>query len=140
MAASSRARPGSSPVAVPAFVAVAAGAVPGPARPGSGAPETGCGVQYPLPEDSLPTLSLPGFRAPRTSGPEAGGAVTREAAIAALVGSRLADVERALIEATLERHGGAVARAALILGVSPSTLYRKCAGWAEAMGGGRRPR
>lgn len=72
--------------------------------------------------------------------PDDGGAVTPEAPIAAMVGSHLADLGRALIDAMLERRGGAVARAALILGICPSTLWRKCAAWAEAVGVTRRPR
>lgn len=46
-----------------------------------------------------------------------------------LVGLRLAEAERRLIEATLARHGGSVPRAARVLEVSPSTLYRKIEAW-----------
>lgn len=46
-----------------------------------------------------------------------------------LIGQTLAEAERRLIEATLERHGGSVPQAARMLDVSPSTLYRKIAGW-----------
>ncbi len=49
--------------------------------------------------------------------------------VRALVGARLADVERELIEATIVACGGSVPRAARILDVSPSTLYRKREGW-----------
>lgn len=52
-----------------------------------------------------------------------------ERAIDALVGSSLAVVERALIEATIERCGGSVPRAARILELSPSTIYRKLETW-----------
>ena len=56
-------------------------------------------------------------------------------AVAALSGLTLAQVERLLIEGGIERLGGSVPRAALMLGVSPSTLYRKIASWnAEAAG------
>lgn len=48
-----------------------------------------------------------------------------------LLGRPLAEVERAVIEATLARHGGSVPRAARVLEVSPSTLYRKIEGWAK---------
>ena len=43
----------------------------------------------------------------------------------------LAEVERRVIEATLARHGGSVPRAARVLAVSPSTLYRKIEAWAR---------
>jgi DNA-binding NtrC family response regulator len=46
-----------------------------------------------------------------------------------LVGLTLAEAERRLIEATLARHGGSIPRAARVLDVSPSTLYRKMEGW-----------
>ncbi|MFN6924697.1 MAG: sigma-54-dependent transcriptional regulator [Tabrizicola sp.] len=46
-----------------------------------------------------------------------------------LVGLTLAEAERLLIEATLARHGGSIPRAARVLDVSPSTLYRKIEGW-----------
>jgi two-component system, repressor protein LuxO len=59
-------------------------------------------------------------------------------AVSALSGLTLAQVERLLIEAGIDRLGGSVPRAALMLGVSPSTLYRKIASWnaegAEAAG------
>jgi len=46
-----------------------------------------------------------------------------------LIGRPLAEIERAVIEATLARHGGSVPRAARVLEMSPSTLYRKIEGW-----------
>ncbi len=46
-----------------------------------------------------------------------------------LIGRPLAEIERMVIEATLAREGGSVPRAAAVLGVSPSTLYRKLAAW-----------
>jgi DNA-binding NtrC family response regulator len=46
-----------------------------------------------------------------------------------LIGRPLAEIERAVIEATLTRHGGSVPRAARVLELSPSTLYRKIEGW-----------
>ncbi len=51
--------------------------------------------------------------------------------IQALVGSRLADVERELIEATIRSCGGSIPKAARVLDVSPSTLYRKRQAWSE---------
>jgi DNA-binding NtrC family response regulator len=41
----------------------------------------------------------------------------------------LAEIERLVIEAVLGRHGGSVPKAARVLEVSPSTLYRKLEGW-----------
>jgi len=52
-------------------------------------------------------------------------------ALEALIGKPLAEVERMVIEATLARHGGSVPRAARVLDLSPSTLYRKLEGWAR---------
>jgi DNA-binding NtrC family response regulator len=49
-----------------------------------------------------------------------------------LVGAPLSRVEREFIEATIESCGGSIPRAAKVLEVSPSTLYRKREGWARA--------
>jgi two-component system, repressor protein LuxO len=46
-----------------------------------------------------------------------------------LIGLPLAEAERRLIEATLARHGGSIPKAARVLDVSPSTLYRKIEAW-----------
>ncbi len=48
-----------------------------------------------------------------------------------LVGAALAQVEREFIEATIEACEGSIPRAARILEVSPSTLYRKREGWTK---------
>ncbi len=48
----------------------------------------------------------------------------------ALVGLTLAEAERRLIEATLAQYGGSIPKAARVLDVSPSTLYRKIEAWA----------
>ena len=47
-----------------------------------------------------------------------------------LVGRTLADVERELIEATIDHCGGSIPKAAHILDVSASTIYRKREAWA----------
>ncbi len=47
-----------------------------------------------------------------------------------LVGRTLADVERELIEATIQHCGGSIPKAAHILDVSASTIYRKREAWA----------
>ena len=49
-----------------------------------------------------------------------------------LIGMTLAEIEQTIIEATLARHGGSVPKAARVLDISPSTLYRKIEGWAKA--------
>ncbi|WP_078522504.1 sigma-54 dependent transcriptional regulator [Thioclava sp. F28-4] len=41
----------------------------------------------------------------------------------------LAEIERAAIEAAIKRHDGSIPRAALELGVAPSTIYRKRDAW-----------
>ena len=58
----------------------------------------------------------------------ASGSSTR-ARVELLVGTPLADVERELIEATIAHCDGSIPRAAKILAVSPSTLYRKLESW-----------
>ncbi len=54
------------------------------------------------------------------------------ATAAITLGCALAEIERRVIEATLERQGGSVPRAARVLEISPSTLYRKIEGWAKS--------
>ncbi|MFT3972623.1 MAG: sigma-54 dependent transcriptional regulator [Amaricoccus sp.] len=49
--------------------------------------------------------------------------------IAALVGTPMADVERELIEATIAHCDGSIPRAARMLELSPSTIYRKLESW-----------
>ncbi|HVH02845.1 MAG TPA: sigma-54 dependent transcriptional regulator [Amaricoccus sp.] len=59
------------------------------------------------------------------------GPSTRER-VELLVGTPLADVERELIEATIAHCDGSIPRAAKVLAVSPSTLYRKLESWTGA--------
>ncbi len=66
--------------------------------------------------------------APAVAPPAATGADTRPEA---LVGKTLAEIERAVIEATIRAEGGSVPRAARVLDVSPSTLYRKREAWTK---------
>lgn len=96
---------------------------------------------------TAPTHAVSGFAEPEPpSGPRAlpgsppgpgdaaaGGAAETAPAesVEALVGLPLATVERALIEATIRSCGGSLPRAAKVLGVSPSTLYRKRAAWHD---------
>ncbi len=49
--------------------------------------------------------------------------------IVPLVGLSLAEVERELIEATIAHCDGSIPRAARVLELSPSTVYRKLEGW-----------
>jgi two-component system, repressor protein LuxO len=70
--------------------------------------------------DALPTMP----DLPRTLKP-----VPDLPATETLVGLTLAEAERRLIEATMARHGGSIPKAARVLDVSPSTLYRKIEGW-----------
>ena len=52
-----------------------------------------------------------------------------EMTLRGLVGATLADVEREFIEITIEECDGSIPRAARVLDVSPSTLYRKREAW-----------
>ena len=49
-----------------------------------------------------------------------------------LLGRPLAEVERMVIEATLARFDGSVPKAARVLELSPSTLYRKIEAWSKS--------
>ncbi|MEL7463699.1 MAG: sigma-54 dependent transcriptional regulator [Pseudomonadota bacterium] len=48
-----------------------------------------------------------------------------------LVGSTMAEIEREFIEATIRSVGGSIPKAAQILDLSPSTIYRKREAWAK---------
>ena len=48
-----------------------------------------------------------------------------------LIGRPLAEIERLVVIATLARHGGSVPKAARVLDLSPSTLYRKLESWGK---------
>jgi len=70
-------------------------------------------------------------RAPGPAAPGAGAGDELATAADAFVGRPLAEVERLVIEATIRACGGSLPKAARVLGVSPSTLYRKRAGWTD---------
>ncbi len=53
----------------------------------------------------------------------------RPGSLDAMIGRSLAEIERAAIEATLAHCDGSVPRAARMLALSPSTLYRKLEAW-----------
>jgi len=84
----------------------------------------------------LPPELLSGAGAPHVAEPVAQipvarglpGPTTRER-VARLIGTPLADVERELIEATIDHCEGSIPRAARMLAVSPSTIYRKLESW-----------
>lgn len=76
------------------------------------------------------TLALTGELPPLS--PSTAPAFPDRLGLADLIGLPLAEIERRVIEETLARHGGSVPRAARVLEVSPSTLYRKIEGWGKA--------
>ena len=59
------------------------------------------------------------------------GVAAAELDLDAVLGRPLAEVERLVIEATLARFNGSVPKAARVLDLSPSTLYRKIEAWAK---------
>lgn len=65
--------------------------------------------------------SLPIVQSSDTSDPE----------LEDLLGRPLAEVERIVVQATLVRYGGSVPKAARVLEISPSTLYRKMENWSK---------
>lgn len=56
-------------------------------------------------------------------------AVAPGLAIDSLIGRTMAEIERLVIEETIARHGGSVSKAARVLDLSPSTIYRKLEAW-----------
>ncbi len=52
-----------------------------------------------------------------------------------LIGKPLWEIERIVIEETIAAHGGSIPRAAKVLDVSPSTIYRKREAWAKGVTG-----
>jgi DNA-binding NtrC family response regulator len=52
-------------------------------------------------------------------------------ALDGLIGLTMAQIERRVIEETITRHGGSVTKAARVLDLSPSTIYRKMEGWTR---------
>lgn len=58
-----------------------------------------------------------------------GGHVANFAGLSAQLGQPLRDIERAVIEQTIANNNGSIPRAAKVLDVSPSTIYRKMESW-----------
>ncbi|MEM7522985.1 MAG: sigma-54 dependent transcriptional regulator [Pseudomonadota bacterium] len=54
-----------------------------------------------------------------------------EASVASLVGATMAELEQEFIEATIAAHAGSVPKAARVLDLSPSTIYRKREAWQK---------
>ncbi len=48
-----------------------------------------------------------------------------------LIGRTLDEIEYLVIKETLAQHGGSIPKAARVLDVSPSTLYRRIATWEK---------
>lgn len=80
--------------------------------------------------DMLPETLMPGIDLPPSPGKLAPTSADRTA-LQDLIGLPLAKIERRVIEETLARHAGSVPRAARILEIAPSTLYRKIEGWGR---------
>jgi DNA-binding NtrC family response regulator len=72
-------------------------------------------------DDRIATIAVPA--------PSRDGAGTLRDLVEPLIGRPLADVERELIEATIAACAGSIPRAARILDLSPSTVYRKLESW-----------
>ncbi|WP_425284494.1 helix-turn-helix domain-containing protein [Aliiruegeria lutimaris] len=56
------------------------------------------------------------------------------------MGLTFAEIERRVLTACVARHGGSFAQAASELAISPSTIYRKRAGWEPDRQDGSGPR
>jgi two-component system repressor protein LuxO len=76
----------------------------------------------PVPSDPTASLQLTAQSTPQTEDMVAKRTWVPE-------GRTLSSLERDIIEATIDRCKGNVAEAAMVLGVSPSTLYRKRSAW-----------
>lgn len=79
------------------------------------------------PEMLPPGLAFEGREPEATPGPAR---LTETFSPDSLIGLTLAEAERRLIEATMAHYGGSIPKAARVLDVSPSTLYRKIEAWA----------
>ena len=79
-----------------------------------------------LPDDMMRMAeAVPAAPLPALPGPES------DLQLETLLGRPLAEVERIIVTATLARHGGSVPKAARVLDLSPSTLYRKLEAWGR---------
>lgn len=80
--------------------------------------------------DMIPPELMPEFAPGLLTGRAGGRGRDLAVSIAPFVGKTLAEIERLVIEATIAQHGGSVSRAARVLDVAPSTLYRKIEAWS----------
>lgn len=80
---------------------------------------------------SLPQQAQETLIAQRPAFPAEAASQADPQALDALIGRPLAEIERLVIEATLSRHNGSVPKAARVLELSPSTLYRKIETWTQ---------
>lgn len=78
--------------------------------------------------DMLPE-SLMQAQQSTAAAPAAAPEATRPGTVDSLVGRTMAEIEREVILATLARYGGSVPKAARVLDVAASTLYRKLEAW-----------
>ncbi|OZA14151.1 MAG: sigma-54-dependent Fis family transcriptional regulator, partial [Rhodobacterales bacterium 17-64-5] len=78
-----------------------------------------------LPEDMVRQSAGPA-QTPTLASP-----IGAEPQLEGLLDRPLAEVERIIVTATLARHGGSVPKAARVLNLSPSTLYRKLEAWTK---------
>lgn len=78
-----------------------------------------------LSDDWLELAPLVTHGEPTAIPPQASGATSADQGLTIRIGSRIADVERVLIEATLRHLAGNKRRAAAVLGCSLKTLYNK---------------
>ncbi len=81
-----------------------------------------------LPEDMVRMAQTPVLTQQTLAAPGA------EPLMDSLLGRPLAEVERIIVTATLARYGGSIPKAARVLDLSPSTLYRKLEAWAKDPG------
>ena len=86
-----------------------------------------------LPRDLLPDTATPGptagngvFALQDSDGPAPPGMPDD------LIGQPLAEIERIIIERTIAHYGGSIPKAARVLEVAPSTLYRKRDAWLRS--------
>ncbi|WP_127900919.1 sigma-54-dependent transcriptional regulator [Solirhodobacter olei] len=84
-----------------------------------------------LPPELRPTGASPAPANAAALAPQPETEGTAATGLDSLIGLTLAEIEQRVIEATIAREGGSLPRAARVLGVSPSTLYRKREAWAK---------
>ena len=82
--------------------------------------------------DMLPSSLIQQLAQPSAFEPALAQTKTDQPELEGLIGRSLVAIERIVIEATLARHGGSVPKAARVLQLSPSTLYRKLESWSKA--------